>query len=207
MYAYCLNSPVNGCDPSGMRFQDPNCRSCGGRNEYTDAGTGTPYFYNQKDKNVKDKSVGLSTVGHSGCGPVAIYNAEVSLGHNPNFDDILDYFDTSNTLFFGFAGVLPNDVISNFKDRAYTVVTTTDINKFSVVSDAADTCIMWYLYTTMDFPWIGGHYVQYDRTELGYFARNVFSDRNYKTFTCPENLATCGSHFCALYIGIYAPRP
>ena len=161
------------------------------------------YITDQNADDIKDKSVGFSTVAHSGCGPVAIYNAEVSLGKHPNFDDILKYFDTSNTLLFGYAGVLPDKVISYFTDQGYKVIYNDDIASFSAISATADTCIMWYLYYSDSFPGFGGHYIQYDRVGSEYFARNVYTGRHCITFNYPEDFATEGNRFYALCIGIY----
>ena len=95
MFAYCLNNPVNGFDPSGTRFQDPNCRSCGGLVEYTDSGTGSysipedgQYIADQENFSASSWPLGCSTVGKSGCGIVTAYNILISHGADVSFSDV-----------------------------------------------------------------------------------------------------------------------
>lgn len=206
MFVYCGNNPANGFDPSGCRFVYSDERRYGnGSTEYTDTGTGTPYIYSQNSENVANKSVGISTVKHSECGPVATYNASVSLGASPNIDNILSYYNVFHTLLGGLAGIFPSEVISYFENQGYTVCVSDTPDGIAIISAAADTCILWYLYTTEEFPGFGGHYIQYDRLGNEYIARNVYTNDSCILLSHPEDFVTIGNHFYGLCIGIYRP--
>ena len=87
MFAYCLNNPVNGADPSGLRPW------------YID-GDGNPIevfspapINGQGRAKYRYLSYGISTVGHAGCEAIAVYNALAIIGYHISFEEIKAFFE------------------------------------------------------------------------------------------------------------------
>ena len=82
MFAYCGNNPANGCDSSGARpwYLD-------GDGNPVEELLPVPINGQGRDK-YRDISYGISTVGHAGCEPIAVYNMLIKLGYRIPFEEV-----------------------------------------------------------------------------------------------------------------------
>ena len=153
---------------------------------------GIPYITNQSAPDVGEESLGITTVSHGGCGPIAIYNALLSMGNHTTLNEILAYFnsDPLNTLTaLGLLGSLPADIAKYFTDHGYTVVLTADRDAINVYSKVADANIMFFVFPSMLGPIeaIGAHFIEYHRSGNGYVGCNISSSTKTASFSYPTN--------------------
>ena len=191
--------PQNECGPEVMVCNASNSEGS------------TSYINDQSADPYGSMTLGRTTVAHGGCGIVASYNALRSLGKNPDFNEVLAYYNKreSDLLFGGTAGMLPSLVASYFRDLGYTVIVTEDYDGIEIFSKTADACIMWYLYDLgvsikgIDMPFFGGHFIEYGRYENEYIAHNAATVTGVDYFHYPMEYASRGSRFYAIGIFIY----
>ena len=81
MFAYCNNSPVMYSDHTGHILKPFTVATC-------DGGGGLPYIDNQELSEYTHWSLGESTIGESGCGPIAVYNILLSREEYVTFSDV-----------------------------------------------------------------------------------------------------------------------
>ena len=124
MFAYCLNNPVNGCDPAGALSRVAFSEFAGSADPYKncDRGGGWNYIRNhvyahdrivgmingQAQFSQAGENCGLGTYARNGCGVIAIYNATRFYGIDMSLGDISDSFFYSNRMIlFGLGGIGP----------------------------------------------------------------------------------------------------
>ena len=161
MFAYYGNNPVCFSDPSGcfrfykLEYAHPN-GSDGDRN-----------IYNQKDEGVRDIPFGLANVGHSGCGPVALYNALQLLGqYHFSFEEILQYYEDNHYLTWG--GLLGSEIsgcVRFLEDQGYIVMLVPNTDKNEDIANIADVCILWYCFRQSGALPVAAHYVAFTQTD------------------------------------------
>lgn len=211
MFAYCGNNPVCRDDATGRLWLIGsiirviksavtiyNCVS--NRAKPTVKG----YINDQEASPVADYRLGFASVAHGGCGPVAIHNALVTLGQNPSFRDVVNYFngiDMSRLCAFGLLGTLPHEIVSFFEKKGCSVVTTDDLDEIDAHSQTADACILWYWYNNDGN--VGAHYVEYHRENGQYVGHNTNGYEGVSYFSSPSEYAYKDSRFYAVGIFIY----
>lgn len=115
-FAYCLNCPVMGYDPSGCRpiWEHDYGKGVIG---YTDTGTRKSKTINgQKLPQFANIPYLISTIGFSGCEAIAVYNALVLTGHEVSFNDVKHSFEEvfkygGGIGLRGLAGAAPIDIL------------------------------------------------------------------------------------------------
>ena len=206
MFAYCGNNPVNSHDPSGMcgysvymggSVGSAGCYRCKNNQNYID---------DQNDETIAKKRLGIANVGHAGCGPIAVYNATVTMGMNVTFDEVLDYYN-SNALrmdVFGLAGTSVNLISGFFEERGYDVICAYNMDSIDAVSPLADASILYYKFprTYLGVNAYGAHFTEYTYLGNGYYAHNVSSGNN---FTVPSIFAGKNSRYDVVGIFIFEP--
>ncbi len=169
------------------------------------------YINDQSSAAVGGKRLGVSTVAHGGCGVVATYNAEVTLGNRTTFDEVLAYYnDGSGKLNLGgLAGIMPNVVADYFKNKGYSVIMTDDRDGIDIYSQTADASILWYLFTDpssilgYEVDLFGGHFIEYTRTETEYLGHNTAETAYDYSISIASDYAYKDSRFYAVGIFIY----
>ena len=212
MFAYCGNGPVNYSDPSGyimvrttdrFKFHPNGCGGYSGGVSHSRLYNNTyDYITDQSAEGIGEKQLGDSTVSHGGCGAVATYNALITLGDAKSLDEVLAYYNNGAELFFdGHAGMLPDTVAKYFRDQGYTVVIAEGDDAIDLYSTSADASILWYCYSSSSFPFIGGHFVAYERHANGYVGYNTA--QGVSDFLFPSDYGYQGNRFYAVGIFIY----
>ena len=211
MFVYCNNNPVHTADYSGHYSGQCIAVTDGGGGKKTDPKP--TYITDQEDPSVAGYHFGCSTVGNSGCGPVAVYNALIMLGDYASLEEILDFYSDEwywGHLVLGFCGSLPIAACSFFEQRGYHVIVTstakTDLDYMDAIASCADANILWYLYKTntgiFEF---SGHFVAFERTgergQLGFIGYNT--NTLTSTFRRPSDYILQGSRFTGLVISIF----
>ena len=171
MFAYCQNNSVNFYDPAGY-FPHSQCTYA-----YIDGNYTLPYITDQDDDLIKSKRFGITTVSHGGCGPIATYNALISLGKYVSFDEVLAYYN-SNIFALNLGGLTgtPVDLVAQyFRDNGYSVIVSDDPDEIDVLSMSADASILWYMFPAKYFgvEAYGAHFVSYKKTDAGYVGYNT----------------------------------
>ena len=196
MFAYCLNNPVIFSDSSGQR-------SLFSMSEY-DKPLGT-YIIDQTEDPWGKMPLGSSTVGKMGCGLVAIYNAMISLDDFRSFSQIYDFFDgyPSGLTDHGKNGLFIGYVAAFFLSEGYHVVilTSFEADLFTRYSQNADAWIMLYQFGA--HPNSGGHYIEYEKCELGYLGRNTNEGNGTYTFQSPAEYSSRGNRSFAWGIFVF----
>ena len=188
-FAYCLNNPGQFIDISGS--------TC----VMVSISYGSSMFiYDQQADGIGNKKLGVITVSHGGCGPVATYNSIQFMGRTDvTFDDVLDYYNSNNKLLLGgLMGSSPYACIDYFRDNGYSVFATKDVNLYEGLAETADACILWCWFDTDKFPGIGAHFIafkQYSDYALYYNAYSGMTDAYRYTGSC--------SSFLDAYNGYY----
>ncbi len=201
MFTYCLNNPVIFADPAGTRVDEIVPL-------FTTWEEDLSYITDQEAAGLGEQLLSSyssisATVAHGGCGVIATYNANIALGRQIPFEEVLSFYQQKEEFtLFGWLGMMPSAVVAYFEDAGYTVVTTDDPYEIDIFSQFADACIMWYLFEYDNPPWIGGHFAQYQRDGTGYVAHNVGSTGVYY-FNSPSKYADQGRRFYALVIFVF----
>ena len=171
MFAYCNNNPVNYTDFKGSVPSKDYCVALG-----PDCGTNYEYIYDQTSSPHGETSLGIASVSHGGCGPVAVYNAMLMLGNYASLNEIIDYFEQDNGIYFG--GLLGSSFYTcanYFRDQGYSVYTTKEVAAYSDLAASADACILWCWFDTKGFPFVGAHFMA--------FKQNGTMGRYYNPFS------------------------
>ena len=170
MFAYCNNSPIMFSDFTGYSLRPFSVA-------ISDSGSATPnytYIDDQKDPDIASSPFGLSNIGNSGCGAVAIHNAQISMGKPSSLKGVSTYiFLTGQQNIFGFVGMMPSQVASVLTQMGYVVHITSNPDEIVYFSSVADANILWYAYKTSSAPYIGAHFTAYEPCEGGYLFHNV----------------------------------
>ena len=203
LFAYCGNSPVIFCDPSGHARRALDLTIGAGilpTEPEPEPNPEPPYIKDQKVSGIGDLSLGLATIGHGGCGVVAAYNALISMGVDCSFEEVLAFFNKNPHLLnaVGIAGMMPHAVITYFLDKGYDVSVTATPAAMDMQSAQADACILWYVYQG-DGIGIGGHFVAYHPSNNEYLAYNIAG--GVDTFS--EHVKFVQSHDRLYTLGIY----
>ena len=171
MFAYCGNNPVNNYDPGGAYYAKLEDRITTG---HGGGGSAVPLSYidDQEKQGIGSMRLGLAKVGRVGCGPVAVYNTLITMGHGKPFKDVLDYFNGNifNRMYWlGFAGTRVKHIKGYFESMGYSVTLTSDYEEIEALSKTADGCILYYEWTegVKVLPY-NAHFVSYHRTDSGY---------------------------------------
>ena len=192
MVSFCLNNPINLSDQSGyaaVHREDPSH---------------THYIYNQHNDSYATLSFGLANISHSGCGVVAAYNTMKILGRNDtSIERIISYYESTDNLpIGGLLGTSPYALESNLINEGYNVFMTKDVNTYAPLVEIADACIIWYMYHSDEFPYVGAHFVAFNQTNgIGRYY-NLYSNTNYPHVfngTCDELLSNHGYYNAVLY--------
>jgi len=195
MFAYCLNNPANGVDPTGCRPENGLILFEQVENRY---------ITDQRDPSVGYMRFGLANVSHSGCGIVATYNALISMGDYVPFEEVLEYYNQNidQALIYGLAGLPPKAVVQYFRSKGYIVINTDNPMLMDFYSQYADACILWYAYTTDQNPLgYGAHYVEYICAPGGCVGRNT--NQRITIFEEPSTYGYSENRFYARGIFIF----
>lgn len=211
MFAYCGNNPMCRDDATGQLWLIGSIfrviKSAVTIYNYVSnraKPTVKDYINNQEASPVADYRLGFASVAHGGCGPVATHNALVTLGQNPSFRDVVNYYngnDMSRLCAFGLLGTLPHEIVSFFDKLGYSVVTTDDLDAIDAHSQTADACILWYWYNYDGN--VGAHYIEYHRENGQYVGYNTNGPEGVSYFSSPSQFAYEGSREYAMGIFIY----
>lgn len=202
-FGYCNNNPVMYSDYQGTRYVEMPLFEDGGYYGYID---------DQGSAEVGSKRLGITTISHGGCGVIATYNALVTLGEYISFDDVLAYYNSGvgKLNFGGLAGIMPHVVADYFCNKGYNVIMTDDTDGIDIYSQTADACILWNLFpSTLDLFGLisvdifGGHFVEYNRSSMGYTGHNTGGHFGTRSFHTPSDYAYEDSCFYAIGIFIY----
>ena len=142
-------------------------------------GSGPNYINDQHASPVADVPVGLGNVSWSGCGPVATYNALLTLNDKVDLEEVIDYYENNGYLLFeGLMGTPPVAVRKFFEDRGYKVIKVvfSQENAETVrwLSQNADASIMWYAYTHgFNDLLIGAHFIEYHKSGSSFIGHNT----------------------------------
>ena len=175
MFAYCLNNPLRFFDISGHLS-----RSAVDVSTYSGPALPEPTpIISQDEKTFMNMQFGSTTVAHGGCGPVAIYNAMLLLQRGDiSFESILNYYEIYNFLYAG--GTLGTPIsgcLYFFQREGYSIHITANTSQFDSMAESADVCIMWYMFLSDTFPYIGAHYVAFTQTEKNSIYYNLFKNQ------------------------------
>lgn len=208
MFAYCNNNPVNLGDLNGnFPFVVNQFRT----NVLCFDGGGLPssieYIKNQSANGIGNRKLGISTVSHGGCGPVATYNALITLEDAISFSSVLEYYNGANsrTTAGGLLGTLPHQVADYFESKGYRVIMSNNPDGIDLFSKTADACILWYAYPASygGIDLFGAHFVHYRKCEDGYIAYNV-GYYGTETFQYPSDYGDRSGRYCPIGIFIYS---
>ncbi len=156
MFAYCGNNPVVFFDPFGTR-KDVCVR------KMDESGSG--FIYNQHYEPYSSMEMGLTTLSHGGCGPIAVYNALKIMGRSDiSLQYVINYFEENNGLLLGgFLGSSPYACIDFFEAHGYTVLATKNTMMYDEIAATADACILWCWFDTSSFPGLGAHFIAFEQ--------------------------------------------
>lgn len=188
MFAYCMSNPVmlndsTGSFPIGIIDIGDIIKSIVDR--FQEDYTKEEYITDQDAEGIGSLRLGSATIGHGGCGIVACYNAMLKLGESPSLKQIARSFEDNGYLnVSGLLGTLPIYIENWFNSKGYIAVQVEFIpENYELVrlfSEKADACILWYGYTSSSFPWMGAHFVMYERFEEGYNFYNTPNGISYR---------------------------
>ena len=199
MFAYCNNSPVV--------FDDPTGHSLRPTTTVINDGGGPGYIDDQNAAAVADIPVGWGSVGWSGCGAVATYNALLTLNDKVSLEEVIDYYENHDYLLFnGLMGMPPIAIKNYFEDRGYKVITVEfsaeNAELVRCLSKSADASIMWYAYRTSSIPYVGAHFIEYHKSGEAFVGHNTSA--GVSTFNDPYSYGLKGRRFIA--VGCYIFR-
>ena len=195
MFAYCNNNSVNYTDTKGLVPSKDFCVALA-----PDSGTSYEYIYSQTSSPHASTSLGIANVSHGGCGPVAVYNAMLMLDNHASLNEIVEYFEQDNGIYFGgLLGTSFYTCANYFRDQGYSVYMTKDIATYSDLAASADACILWCWFDTKDFPFVGAHLMAFKQQGTQGMYYNAFSDS-----TSPYSYnGNCYSFLSNVYGGCY----
>ena len=203
MFAYCGNNPEAFLDVTGTYYASILDRIT--TDGFTRRAVIPKMILNQHDEGIGNKRLGITTVSHGGCGPVATYNALLTLGDEATFDEVLSYYNKSpnRTVALGLLGTLPHQVTGFFESRGYRVIMSNTHDGIEIFSQTADACILWYAYPQKHFgiDLFNAHFVHYHKYESEYKAYNT--QRGISTFNHPYDEGNYGDRYSAIGIFIY----
>ena len=203
MITYCGNNPVAFFDPAGTYYASILDRIT--TDGYGGRGAMPKMITNQSDDGVGNRPLGITTVSHGGCGPVATYNALITLGDAKTFDEVLSYYNESpdRTVAGGLLGTLPHQVAGFFESEGYRVIMSNNPDGIELFSQTADACILWYAYPQkhLGIDLFNAHFVHYHKYGKRYKAYNT--DHITDTFRHPYDFGDEGNRYCPIGIFIY----
>lgn len=173
MFAYCNNNPASFEDSSGYSLK-PSTVSI------NDTGRGD-FIYNQEDDPYGSVSLGLASVAHGGCGPVAVYNVLRMMGNfDIEFSEIVEYFIINGyTNCGGILGTSYDGCIAFLRDQGYTVYATKKVREYAELAATADACILNYWFDSSTFVQLGAHFTAFEQCGKTGFYYNAYN--NIKT--------------------------
>lgn len=130
--------------------------------EITKKSISSPYILDQDDPKIQKMRFGIASVGHGGCGAVAIYNALVALGERPDFPQVVA---GCRKRLFGLLGMSRRAVMRFFSNAGYRVTLCRDRERFDACIEQYDAVILWH--TWLGLPWLVGMHFFYVRRENG----------------------------------------
>lgn len=203
MFAYCGNNPVTFLDVTGTYYASIEDRIT--TDGCTRRAVIPKMITNQNAEGIGNKRLGITTVSHGGCGPIATYNALLTLGDEETFYEVLSYYNESSkrTVAGGLLGTLPHQVAGFFRSRGYRVVMSITYNGIGKSSQTADACILWYAYPQkhLGIDLFNAHFVHYHKYGSRYKAYNTSEET--AIFSHPYDYGTAGDRYCAIGIFIY----
>jgi len=78
-------------------------------------------IYINAQSELKDISYGKTDLAFGGCGPVALYNALISLDVVPDFNDIVSYLEKHGAAFGGKLGTSPAALLRYLRKKGFSV--------------------------------------------------------------------------------------
>ena len=170
------------------------------------------YIDNQDDETIAKKRLGIVNVGHAGCGPIAVYNAAVTMGMNVTFDEVLDYYNSHPLKMdaFGLAGTSVDLIVGFFEPKGYDVICAYNMDSIDALSPLADASILYYKFprtyfipkTSFGINAYGAHFAEYAYSGNGYYAHNIYRTDH---FLAPSVFAVEESVYDVVGIFIFEP--
>ena len=162
------------------------------------------YLVNQDAEGIGNLGLGWTTVSHGGCGVLATYNALITLGEYPSFENVLSYYNQwGNNVAFGLLGIVPETVVKYFKQKGYKVIVSDNLDGIDIYSTTADACILWYTWIHDDgLPRAHFVHYNYDKGYSGYCAYNA-GPYGWAYFKHPSEYILKKKAFYAVGIFIY----
>lgn len=123
------------------------------------------FIFDQTEPNIAALPCGLATVGHSGCGPIALYNACLLSGKETALSEILsDLRQGHGFSLWGFAGSKTQMLLRWLKGKGFRV------QKSRSCFGNDGVYILRYWFWQKKFPFLGSHYVAFSQTgDLGVY--------------------------------------
>ncbi len=203
MFAYCNNSSVASCDPSGMMMVNTVNVNDGGGNQYKRINSQSSYPYN-------NIPYGNSTIGYAGCEAIACYNTLISLGKAEPFNFVKDFFVNrfNSSPFSGWGmgghwGAMPSDIEAflESKEIDYIQLSRSELLALDYYGPAAGNYILCYWN---GMPFLSSyHTIAVECTGYNYTAYNFSGEpTNLSIFNyIPKNTW----HYINLYRAYYIP--
>ena len=162
------------------------------------------YLVNQDAEGIGNLRLGWTTVSHGGCGVLATYNALITLGEYPSFENVLSYYNQwGNNVAFGLLGIVPETVVKYFKQKGYKVIVSDNLDGIDIYSTTADACILWYTWIHDDgLPRAHFVHYNYDKGYAKYCAYNA-GPYGWAYFKHPSEYILKENAFYAVGIFIY----
>ncbi|MBQ9967271.1 MAG: hypothetical protein IJO88_00930 [Oscillospiraceae bacterium] len=101
-------------------------------------------IYDQKSIPKDRWRYGLRSVGATGCGPIAAYNALCLLGYHPKMEPIVRWFERNVPLINGNLGTFVLTPAQFFKKLGFPVRVITRRSGFDEAARSSDVCLLFY---------------------------------------------------------------
>lgn len=126
---------------------------------------------------------GLRASAKTGCGWIALYNALLLLGEQPEPEDLIRALEKQLPLIHGNAGTTCLGPALLLKKWGYPVTISSDVSRFDGLARQADAAILFY-YWRRGLR-IGAHFVALQATPQGFVGYNT-----YTTSASPDSYGT-----------------
>ena len=129
--------------------------------------------YIEDQCNYYDMKYGDRTISDSGCQIIATYNALYDLTGeiNPNFPDMIDYFEKDGIIFHGFFGTAPQAIEKYFKYLGFETMSSTEKEDYTNIQDNCDAFVFTY-YNDIDDIMDMIHTINISKINGKYFLHN-----------------------------------